>query len=309
MVRVKILRKALFALSGILVVLSLLFGAAGCDSSPASSSALPPKQRLRVATTTSLYDTGLWGYLEPMFEEKYKVELDIMYAGTGKALEYGRRGDVDVITVHSKAREEQFIADGYGLKRVPFAYNYFLIVGPESDPAGLKGLSPEEAFRKLMVAGQGSFVSRGDDSGTHAKEKAIWQEIGYDYETVRNAGTWYIEAGIGMGPTLMMASEKRAYTLTDMGTYLAYKFRAELEVVVDERILELVPIVVEGDILLNVYSAIVVTPEKASPAKIEMANHLIDFLTSPEIQQLIGDYGAEEYGMQLFIPYAGAEPE
>ncbi|MFC2020773.1 substrate-binding domain-containing protein [Chloroflexota bacterium] len=302
------LKKTVYHLLGIFIVLSLLFSATGCDSSSASSP-LKPKQRLRVATTTSLYDTGLWGYLEPMFEERYNLELDIMYAGTGKALEYGRRGDVDVITVHSRAREEQFVAEGFGVKRVPFAYNYFLIVGPEADPAGIKGLSPEEAFRKLMDTGQGSFVSRGDDSGTHGKEKAIWQEAGYDYETVRNAGAWYIEAGIGMGPTLMMTSEKQAYTLTDIGTYLAYKFRAELEVVVDERILELVPIVDEGEILLNVYSAIAVNPEKVAAAKIEMANNLISFLTSPEIQQLIGDYGAEEYGRQLFVPYVGAEPE
>ena len=258
----------------------------------------PATTRLRMATTTSLYDTGLWGYLEPMFEEKYDVELDVMYAGTGKALEYGRRGDVDVITVHSRAREEQFVADGYGVKRVPFAYNYFLIVGPENDPAAIKGLSPEEAFVKLMGTGSGSFVSRGDDSGTHAKEKAIWTQAGFDYQTVQEAGTWYIEAGAGMGQILMMASEKQAYTLTDMGTYLAYKGK-----------LELVPIVDKGDILLNVYSAIAVSPETIPVTRIDMANNLISFLTSPEIQELIGDYGVEEYGMQLFTPCAGAEPE
>ncbi|MFQ5996556.1 MAG: substrate-binding domain-containing protein [Dehalococcoidales bacterium] len=251
-----------------------------------------------MATTTSLYDTGLWGYLEPMFEERYNVELDVMYAGTGKALEYGRRGDVDVITVHSKAREEEFIAEGYGVKRVPFAYNYFLIVGPEADPAGIKGLSPEEAFQKLMETGSGSFVSRGDDSGTHSKEKSIWKKAGYEYEAVQEAGTWYIEAGSGMGPTLMMASEKQAYTLTDMGTYLAYKGK-----------LELVPIVDKGDMLLNVYSAIAANPEKVKGVRIDMANNLINFLTSPEIQELIGSYGVEEYGMQLFIPCAGVEPK
>ncbi len=233
-----------------------------------------------------------------MFEEKYNVELDVMYAGTGKALEYGRRGDVDIITVHSEAREEQFIADGYGIKRVPFAYNYFLIVGPESDPAGIRGLSPEDAFNKLMDTGEGSVISRGDDSGTHSKEKAIWKEAGYDYEVVQKAGAWYIEAGSGMGSTLMMASEKQAYTLTDMGTYLSYKGK-----------LELVPIVDKGDILLNVYSAIAVNPENAPKTKIEMANNLINFLISPEIQELIGDYGVEEYGVQLFIPHAGKEPE
>ena len=288
--------KAISVLMALLIVIISVMGAIGCTR-PSEASPLPPKQRLRVATTTSLYDTGLWGYLEPMFEEQYGVELDVMYAGTGKALEYGQRGDVDIITVHSKAREEAFIAEGYGVERVPFAYNYFLIVGPSDDPAGIKGMSPEEAFKKLMESGSGSFVSRGDDSGTHAKEKGIWAKVGYEYETVQQAGAWYIEAGTGMGPTLMMASEKQAYTLTDMGTYLAYKGK-----------LELVPIVDKGDILLNVYAAIAVNPEQAPKAKIDMANNLIGFLTSPEIQELIGEYGAEEYGMQLFTPCAGAEP-
>ena len=208
----------------------------------------------------------------------------------------GWRGDVDIITIHSKAREEQFIAEGYGIQRVPFAYNYFLIVGPEADPAGIKGLNPEEAFKKLMETGSGSFVSRGDASGTHSKEKAIWKEAGFDYEAVRKAGSWYIEAGSGMGPTLMMASEKQAYTLTDMGTYLAYKGR-----------LELVPIIDKGDILLNVYSAIALNPERIPETKIDMANNLITFLTSPEIRELVGDYGVKEYGIPLFTPCTGAE--
>ena len=271
-------------------------GAAGC-AKPSEAAPLPPKQRLRAATTTSLYDTGLWGYLEPMFEEQYGVELDVMYAGTGKALEYGRRGDVDIITVHDQAQEQKFIAEGYGVKRVPFACNYFLIVGPSNDPAGIKGMSPEAAFKKLMETGSGSFVSRGDDSGTHAKEKSIWQKAGYEYEKVQPAGAWYIEAGTGMGPTLMMASEKQGYTLTDMGTYLAYKGK-----------LELVPIVDKGDILLNIYSAIAVNPENVKGVKIDMANNLIVFLTSPEVQELIGEYGVGEYGMRLFTPRAGAEP-
>jgi tungstate transport system substrate-binding protein len=295
--KIKDRNKIVSALVIMAILVGLISALVGCASS-SEAAPLPAQQRLRVATTTSLYDTGLWGYLEPMFEDRYNIELDIMYAGTGKALEYGERGDVDIITVHSKAREEAFVADGYGVERVPFAYNYFLIVGPASDPAGIKGLSPEEAFKKLMEAGTGSFVSRGDDSGTHSKEKAIWEKAGYDYETVQGAGTWYIEAGTGMGPTLMMASEKQAYTLSDMGTYLSYKGK-----------LELVPIVDKGDILLNVYSAIAVNPAKVSVKNIEMANNLISFLTSPEIQELIGNYGVKEYGMQLFTPCAGAEPQ
>lgn len=285
---------------GIFLVLSVIVISAvlavGCVASTGASP-LPPQPRLRVATTTSLYDTGLWGYLEPRFEAQYKVELDVLYAGSGIALEYGRRGDVDVITVHDKAAEEKFIAEGYGVQRVPFAYNYFLIVGPASDPAGIKEMSPEEAFRKLMQTEKGTFVSRGDNSGTHAKEKAVWEKAGFAYEVVRKAGAWYIEAGRGMGPTLTMASEKQAYTLTDIGTYLAYKGK-----------LALVPIIDHGDSLLNVYSAIAVNPEKVPGVKIEMANNLVNFLTSPEVQKLIGNYGVKEYGMPLFTPCAGNEP-
>ena len=291
----EMVKRITYCLLVIFTLSSLLAFAIGCTAQGAASIS---SQRLRVATTTSLYDTGLWEYLEPMFEEKYNIELDIMYAGTGRALEYGRRGDVDIITIHSKAREEQFVAEGHGVQRVPFAFNYFLIVGPEADPAGIQDLSPVEAFKKLMNTGSGSFVSRGDDSGTYSKEKAIWQEAGCDYETVRKAGTWYIEAGSGMGATLMMASEKQAYTLTDMGTYLAYQGK-----------LELVPIIDRGDILLNVYSAIAINPERMPETKIDMANNLTSFLTSPEIQEVIGNYGVKEYGTQLFTPCAGTEPK
>jgi tungstate transport system substrate-binding protein len=280
------------------MALAIIVSGIGMACAIAGVGALQPKERVKVATTTSLYDTGLWGYLEPMFEQKYGVELDIMYAGTGIALEYGKRGDVDAITIHDKARELQFVAEGYGVERVPFAYNYFLIVGPLDDPADIKGLNPEDAFKKLSETGSGEFVSRGDDSGTHGKEKAIWQAAGFDYEAVQKAGDWYIEAGRGMGPTLLMASEKNAYTLTDMGTFLAYKGR-----------LNLMPIVEKGQILLNVYSAIAISPEKHPKAKIEMASNLINFLTSTDIQELIGDYGVKEYRMQLFTPCAGAEPE
>ena len=280
-----------------LIILSII-GIAGCTGDAGAVAPIEPMERLRVATTTSLYDTGLWGYLEPKFEEQYGLELDVMYAGTGIALEYGRRGDVNVITVHSKTREKQFVDEGYGVERVPFAYNYFLIVGPEADPAGIQGMSPEDAFKKLMETETGSCISRGDDSGTHGKEKAIWKAAGFDYEDVKQAGEWYIEAGRGMGPTLLMASEKQAYTLTDMGTFLSYQGK-----------LELVPIVDKGDILLNVYSAIAINPEKHPKTNIEMSTNLINFLTSPDIQELIGNYGVQKYGMQLFIPCAGAEPQ
>ena len=291
------LKRAIYSVVVLIVILGLL-GIAGCTGNSVSGDKpLQPKERLRVATTTSLYDTGLWGYLEPMFEEEYGVELDVLYAGTGIALEYGMRGDVDVITVHSKAREETFVNDGYGVERVPFAYNYFLIVGPDSDPAGIKGMTPEAAFKKLLEMGTDNFISRGDDSGTHSKEKAIWKAAGYDYETVQQAGNWYIEAARGMGATLLMANEKQGYALTDMGTFLTYKGETGL-----------VPILDKGGILLNVYSVIAGNPEKNASVKAEMANNMVSFLTSPEIQELIGKYAVEEYGLQLFTPCAGTEP-
>jgi tungstate transport system substrate-binding protein len=284
--------KILFCLITVASLVALL---AGCASSAIAP--LTPQPRLRVATTTSLYDTGLWGYLEPQFEKKYNVQLDILSLGSGAAFEYAKRGDVDVITIHDKPNELKFISDNYGVERVPFAYNYFLIVGPAADPAGIKDMSPEAAFKKLMETGKGTFVSRGDNSGTHSKEKAIWQTAGFDYATVEKAGAWYVEAGLGMGQTLQMANEKQGYTLTDMGTYLTYKSK-----------LALVPIVDKGSILLNVYSVIAVNPQKVKGVKIDLANNLISFLTSPEIQDLMGKYGVKEYGLQLFTPCAGAEP-
>ena len=259
---------------------------------PAPVPPLTRASRLRVATTTSLYDTGLWSYLEPMFEEEYGVELDVLYAGTGKALEWGRRGDVDVITVHSRSREEQFVDEGYGLERVPFAYNYFLVVGPPEDPASLDGMLPEEAFTALMQNGEAVFVSRGDDSGTHGKEKAIWVAAGFDYEDVQSSVDWYIEGGSGMGPTLVMANEIDAYTLSDMGTFISLQNDLDLE-----------PVVSQGDMLLNVYSVLEVTSSR-NP---EMAANLREFLTSETVQELIGNYGVDEYGIQLFTPCAGQD--
>jgi len=274
-----------------LILVDLL---AGCASNEDNAvPALPKKGRLRVATTTSLYDTGLWGYLEPMFEKRYGVELDVLYAGTGIALEYGRRGDVDVITVHDRAREEQFIAEGLGTERVPFAYNYFVIVGPEKDPAGIRGLTPEEAFRKIEETRAAPFISRGDESGTHVREKQIWAGAGYNYENIRKSGDWYVEAGTGMGATLAMAAEKGAYTLSDVGTFLAYQSKTGL-----------VPLVSKGAGLLNVYTAIVCSKTKSR----EAAENLVTFLTSEEIQSLIGRYGAADYGAPLFTPCAG-QPE
>jgi tungstate transport system substrate-binding protein len=259
---------------------------------------------VRVATTTSLYDTGLWDSLEPIFEQRYGVDLQITAKGTGQALLLGQNGDVDVVTVHDPDAEETFIASGYAVaaegysaERVPWAYNYFIIIGPETDPAGISGLTPEEAFQKIQQAGEDDpetvkFVSRGDNSGTHGKEKAIWAAAGYDYAAdIQGTGAaagWYIESGSGMGATLVMANEKNAYTLTDIGTFLAFK--ADLS---------LVPLVSEGDILLNVYS-VIICKNGSNP---EMAQNLVDFLRAPEIQALIAGFGVPEYGEPLFYPY------
>lgn len=261
----------------------------------AAPTAYPPlesQQRLLVATTTSLYDTGLWAYMEPMFEERYGVELDILYAGTGKALEWGARGDVDVVVVHDRAREDQFIADGYGLSRTPFAYNFFVLVGPPEDPAALAGMTPEAAFAKLYQDATTPFISRGDESGTHAKEQRIWAAAGLDYETVRSSGDWYVEAAAGMGPTLNMADEMRAYALCDIATFLAYQGDVDLEIIVGE-----------GGVMQNVYAVIPLSAARDP----EMAQNMVTFLTSPEIQNLIGSYGVEEWGRQLFTPCAGQD--
>jgi tungstate transport system substrate-binding protein len=257
-----------------------------------------PMVRFKIATTTSLYDTGLWYHLEPIFEKLANVEMDIVYAGTGIALEYGRRGDVDAIIVHDKAREDVFLADGYGLNRRNFAYNFFLIAGPESDPAGITGSSAAEAVQKIYeegMKGNVKFVSRGDESGTHAKEKLIWAEAGYDYEEVRNSGDWYVEAGKGMGPTLLMANEMSAYVLADISTFLAYNLKSGLDIV---------SLVEKDPIFLNVYAAIAINPEMHSNAKIDIANQFINWLISDEVQEIIEAYGSVEYGRSLFNPIA-----
>ena len=261
---------------------------------------------LRVATTTSLYDTELWDALEPIFEQRYDVDLQITAKGTGMALELGQRGDVDVVTVHDPLQEAAFItsgyaveAEGYGMERVPWAYNYFIIVGPEADPAGIGGgnLTPEEAFQKIQQEGEDDpetvkFVSRGDNSGTHGKEEAIWAAAGYNYTAgIQGTGAttgWYLEAGSGMGATLVIANEKIAYTLTDKGTFLAYQGD-----------LDLVPLVDTGDILLNVYT-VMICKNGINP---EMAQNLVTFLRADDIQALIAGFGVTEYGERLFYPY------
>ena len=261
---------------------------------------------LRVATTTSLDNTGLWGDLESIFEERYDVDLQITAIGTGMALELGQRGDVDAVTVHDPLQEAEFVTGGYALEaevngnvteRIPWAYNYFTIIGPEADPAGISSLSPEEAFQKIQIEGAldpdtVKFVSRGDNSGTHGKEKAIWASAGYNYTAdIQGTGAtigWYLEAGSGMGATLVMANEKIAYTLSDKGTFLAYQGDLDLVTLVDT-----------GDIMLNVYT-VMICKNGVNP---DMAQNLVTFLREPEIQALIAGFGVTEYREPLFYPY------
>ncbi|MFC1911383.1 substrate-binding domain-containing protein [Chloroflexota bacterium] len=269
----------------------------------------PSPEVLRVATTTSLYGTGLWDALEDLFEPKYSADLQITAKGTCAALALGGSGDVDVVTVHDPAQEASFIDGGYadeaetfGTERVTWAYNYYIIVGPESDPAGIGSLAgslaPEEAFQSIQQEGAldpdtVKFVSRGDGSGTHGKEKAIWASAaGHNYtadiEGAGAAADWYIEAGTGMGTTLRIANELMAYTLTDKGTFLAYQGD-----------LDLVPLVDEGDIMLNVYAVMICK----NGVHYEMANNLVNFLRSDAIQALIAGFRVPEYGEPLFYAY------
>jgi tungstate transport system substrate-binding protein len=268
-----------------------------------------PKTRFRIATTTSLYDTGLWAYLEPKFEEKYKdykveggipyvgIELDIIYAGTGAALTQGKSGNVDAVIVHDPDQEKPFVDEGWGIDKRSFAYNFFMIAGPSSDPAGIKGLDPADAFKKIAEGGMKDpdkikFVSRGDNSGTHGAEKRLWANAGYVYADIENSGKWYTEAGQGMGPTLTMANELNAYVLCDGSTFTSYQGRLSLVALVKKT---------SGE-TLNVYNVYAINPDKIKTTKIAVAKEFINWLISPDVQKMIGEYGVKEFGGPLFYP-------
>jgi tungstate transport system substrate-binding protein len=242
--------------------------------------------RLILATTTSTEDSGLLDYLLPEFENKYRCKVDVVAVGSGQAIKLGQDGNCDVLLVHSPDAEREFVAEGYGIKRLDVMYNDFVIVGPASDPAGIRGIADAaEAFRRIAAAGA-RFVSRGDESGTHVKEKAVWQKLG-----VAPQGAWYISAGQGMGAVLNMASEQQAYTLADRGTYLAMRGNLALE------------ILVEGDpILRNPYGVIAVNPQKHPKVKADLALKFQEWLTSVETQQRIAVFGKDRYGQPLFTP-------
>jgi tungstate transport system substrate-binding protein len=254
---------------------------------PAAATAVPQEPaRLILSTTTSTDDSGLLNYLLPDFEQRYNCQVDVIAVGTGQAIKNGQDGNCDVILVHSRPREDQFVAEGYGINRLDVMYNDFVIVGPEDDPAGIKGMKvAAEAFEKIAAA-EASFVSRGDESGTHSKELSIWKEAGLTPE-----GAWYISAGQGMGAVLTMAGEQQAYTLSDRATYLAMQEKVQLA------------ILVEGDeILFNPYGVIAVNPEKHPGVNADLAAKFQTWLTSLETQEMIAEFGKEEFGQALFTP-------
>jgi tungstate transport system substrate-binding protein len=246
---------------------------------------------LTLATTTSTQDSGLLDVLVPMFRARTGIEVKVVAVGTGQALQLGRRGDADVLLVHDPIAETKFMAEGFGAERREVMSNDFLLVGPSADPASVKGqASIAEAFGRIARS-DSPFASRGDESGTHQKEKEIWQKAG-----VQPQGAWYISAGAGMGQVLRMASEKHAYTLTDRGTFLAQRKGLDLA------------ILSEGDpVLVNRYSVIVVPPEKHPHVQTQPAQQFADFLLSAETQKVIGNFGTDRYGQPLFFRH-GAEP-
>jgi tungstate transport system substrate-binding protein len=241
-----------------------------------------------VASTTSTQDSGLFGYLLPIFKAKTGIEVKVIAQGTGQALDTARRGDADVVFVHAKSQEEKFLAEGFGVKRFDVMYNDFVLVGPSSDPAGVKGKDIETAL-KTIQARSAPFVSRGDRSGTHSAELALWKQAGIDIASAK--GPWYREIGQGMGAALNTAGAMNGYVLSDRGTWISFKNRGDLD------------IVVEGDKrLFNQYGVMLVNPEKHPSVKKELGQAFVDWLVSPEGQAAIAGYKID--GQQLFFPDA-----
>ncbi len=252
----------------------------------------PETRRLTVSTTTSLYDTGVIDMIEDAFEEGHQTDLQFISVGTGLAIAHAERGDADMILVHAPSKELEFMEGGYGVNRKIIAYNYFTIVGPPDDPAGIRGMETSEALETLVEVGrkdESVWVSRGDDSGTHSKEMGHWSQVGFEAPELGEE-PWYVEAGTGMGKTLQIAEERQGYTLADMGTYLKYR---------ESGLVSLEMMVVTVPSLINVYSAIAVNPETVPGAAFEVAMEFIEFLVSEEGQTQIGEYGKENYGMSL----------
>jgi tungstate transport system substrate-binding protein len=295
----KILRPSFILMLFIVLAASACTGAATTTQLPVATEAAQPYpaaeteaassegQKLILATTTSTEDSGLLDYLLPDFEQEFGAEVDVIAVGTGQALQTGEDGNADVLLVHARAREDEFMAAGHGTRREEVMYNDFIILGPADDPAGIKGMtSAAEAFQKISESAS-TFISRGDESGTHTKELSIWEAAG-----IEPAGDWYVSAGQGMGEVLTMADEQQAYTLSDRATYLA-RTQEGTELV----------ILVEGDeSLFNPYGVIAVNPDKNPAINAELANQFIDWIISVPVQEKIGQFGVEEFGQSLFIP-------
>jgi len=253
------------------------------------------RTKLVVSTTTSLYDTGLLDVIEDRFEAQYPIDIYFISAGTGIAITYAQRGDADMILVHEPKSERAFLEGGYGVCRKIIAYNFFTIVGPETDPAAIGGLAATQALRKIAEMGsrgEALWVSRGDSSGTHTKEKDLWAAAGISWTELRNEA-WYVESGTGMGKTLQIANEKSAYTLADMGTYVKFY---------TDGLIDLKVIIETDKELLNVYSAIAVNKTYNPEANFEAAITFIKFLISEEGQRVIGQFGQDVYPQKLFHP-------
>jgi tungstate transport system substrate-binding protein len=242
-----------------------------------------------VASTTSTQDSGLFGHILPPFKAKTGIDVKVVAQGTGQALDTGRRGDADVVFVHAKAPEEKFVADGFGVRRYPVMYNDFVLIGPKSDPAGIKGTTDVAKALQAIKAKEAPFISRGDRSGTHIAELDLWKAAGIDIG--KEKGPWYKEIGQGMGAALNTASAANAYVLADRGTWLSFKNRGDLDILVagDKR-------------LFNQYGVMLVNPEKHPHVKKELGQAFIDWLVSPEGQRAIADYKVG--GEQLFYPNA-----
>lgn len=261
-------------------------------ASPALAQDKSQDKSIVVSSTTSTTDSGLFNHILPLFKNKTGIDVKVVSQGTGQALDTGRRGDADVVFVHAKGQEEKFISEGAGVKRYPVMYNDFVLVGPKSDPASIKGSKDIVAALKTIKSKQAPFISRGDKSGTHSAELNLWKQAGIDIAA--DKGPWYKEIGQGMGAALNTASASNAYVLTDRGTWLSFKNRGDLD------------IAVQGDNkLFNQYGVILVNPEKHSHVKKAEGQAFIDWLVSPEGQKAIADYKIN--GQQLFFPNATAQ--
>jgi tungstate transport system substrate-binding protein len=252
---------------------------------------------LLIATTTSLYDTGLLNRIQDVYQNQTGVTLKITSQGTGQAIQLAQRGDADLLLVHSPSQEQTFINNGYGINQRCFAYNYFVIVGPASDPAKVANMTPTAALTQIRAMGLNGtpgvfFVSRGDQSGTNTAEINLWTKAGLNYtNNVSNSGPWYLSIGKGMGDTLTFANQKGAYTLSDEGTFLAYKTKLNLTILIQN-----------NSQLLNRYSAIAVNPAKNPNVNVVQADRFINWLISPEGRTIVGTYGVATYGKPLFVP-------